>query len=159
MKLNKSLLTCAITIALSSSFVAQANMDDKQQSTSILSDQVSSDAIGNYLYVEQTSLQGAGNEVLAIQQGDGHEAEVIIIGDGNSTSVEQFQDQNLSLTYTTGDQNIIEHTQNGQLNGALTELTGNDNAVAVSQSGAGILGINNEAINTIQGDANFVDVS
>ena len=100
MKLKKSLLTCAVAVALSSSFVAQANIDDKNQSSSVLASQVSSTAVGNVLTIEQTSLQGIGNDVMVTQQGDGLEANVTSLGDNNSISVDQKQLQNLSLTYT-----------------------------------------------------------
>ena len=100
MTLKKSLLTCAITVALSSSFAANANIDNKNQSSSILASQVSATATGNSVAIDQTSLQGIGNDVLVNQQGDGLNATVTINGDGNSTEIEQKQNQNLTRKFS-----------------------------------------------------------
>ena len=159
MKLRKSLLTCAITFALGSSFAANANTDDKAQSSSELATQVTTLGVSNSIILDQVSVTGVGNEAVITQQGTGQRAETVSIGDGNMVQVNQAQTSNLSLIYNTGDFNDVAHTQNGTMNGALSETVGNDNAIRVEQQGAGFFGINNEAINTVTGDENTITVT
>ena len=113
MKLRKSLLTCAITIALGSSFAASANTDDKTQSSTELASQVSTLGVSNSITLDQVSVTGVGNDAVIAQQGTGHRAETVSVGDGNMVEVSQAQTSNLSLIYNTGDDNTVSHSQNG----------------------------------------------
>ena len=133
MKLRKSLLTCAITIALGSSFAASANTDDKTQSSTELASQVSTLGVSNSITLDQVSVTGVGNDAVIAQQGTVHRAETVSVGDGNMVEVSQAQTSNLSLIYNTGDDNTVSHSQNGTMNGALSETVGVGNAIRVEQ--------------------------
>ena len=97
MKLRKSLLTCAITFALGSSFAANANTDDKAQSSSELATQVTTLGVSNSIILDQVSVTGVGNEAVITQQGTGQRTEHVSIGDGIMVQVNLAQTTNLTL--------------------------------------------------------------
>ena len=156
-KLSKSILTCAIAMALSSAAYAQNT--DKPSSTSALTNVERVTAQGNLLVISQTSIQGLGNAASTLQQGNSNQVEIITTGDGNETDTVQTGNGNLILVTTYGDNNQQSYTQDGEQNGSLTEVIGDSNQLSVVQNGASFFGITNEVINIINGDENDITVT
>ena len=154
MKLNKSLLSCAVAIAMGTSFSTFADTATKSGSVSDLSTKVSVQSTSNSMVLAQTQV---GNTALLLQDGDGNAMQVTTIGNDNTTEVSQFQTGNYVEVTTVGDNNVQIYSQDGLYNGALTTVTGNNNQLYVSQEGEGLF-FNNEAINSIVGDDNIVDI-
>ena len=157
MKLNKSLITCAVMMALGAGQSAFAQT--KQISNEIQSD-LMINAVGNVIELSQTSGLGAtfGNEVIINQEGDQNGTDISVDGDDNLTDVTQLGQDNLALSTSTGDGNEQLISQDGELNQVDNTIRGNDNYIEVSQEGGGYLGIGNQVINVVDGESNTVTV-
>ena len=88
MKLNKSILSCAIAIAMGSSFAVHASTADKNVSTSPLSAQVSIQSDSNSITLEQV----LNNNTAALKQdGDSNTMIIETVGENNTNEVTQLQ--------------------------------------------------------------------
>lgn len=125
MKLNKSLVTCAVAMALSSTTV----FADQKDVNGSIDAKYKAQAVGNTMVINQTSGTGVtwGNDLRALQDGDLHKLTIDTVGEGNSLETVQVGQGNLLLLNTVGNENSEVYQQNGESNGALTELNGQGN--------------------------------
>jgi len=157
MKLKKSLVTCAVFMALGLTQTAFAKEDSKQAQNLIQTDIIAS-ATGNVIVLKQTSQEGAtfGNNVLLAQEGDTNGIDAAVDGEANETEIVQIGVDNIAISNSVGDSNTQVILQAGESNGASIEVTGDNNMLNISQEGAGYFGIGNEAVNVINGSDNEV---
>ena len=152
-KLNKSLLTCAIVMALGINQQALAAETEKGSVEQVQNDFMI-DAVGNVILLSQTSESGAvfGNEVILSQEGDNNGINASLNGESNITEITQIGADNIAIATSLGDANTQIITQDGDGNELQSDLIGNDNEVNTVQNGTGYLGIDNRIINKMEGD-------
>ncbi|TMP80864.1 hypothetical protein CWC05_19740, partial [Pseudoalteromonas ruthenica] len=133
--LKKSLITCAVALALGYGNVAVAN-DSKDTSHSITSDFMAN-AQQNKVEISQKSINPAnGNNATVEQTGNINGAQLAVEGDDNQLSSVQAGDNNLQTTSVNGNSNHIANNQNGSDAKTQIEIAGNANMLAITQEGA-----------------------
>ena len=104
MKLNKSLITCAVVMALGLNQTAFAGEDTKVDSNTVtIQSDLMVNALGNVIMLSQSSTEGTdlGNETTIFQEGDVNGAGFTVIGEGNVTEISQLGAENLAVGTAT----------------------------------------------------------
>ena len=110
-KLNKSMITCAVLMALGLNQTAFANEDTKQENEAVtIQSDIIANAQGNVIILSQDSRSGVGegNETSIFQEGDVNGTDFTVIGDGNIVEIEQVGAENVAIgTYTGNNLSLI----------------------------------------------------
>ena len=134
-KLNKSMITCAVLMALGLNQTAFANEDTKQENEAVtIQSDIIANAQGNVIILSQDSRSGVGegNETSIFQEGDVNGTDFTVIGDGNIVEIEQVGAENVAIGTYTGNNNLLSVLQDGEINETSNNVTGNENIVDVS---------------------------
>ena len=109
MKLNKSMITCAVLMALGLNQTAFAGEESKQENEAvIIQSDIIANALGNVVVLSQdsTSGTGKGNETIVFQDGDVNGTDFTVVGEGNVIEIEQTGAENIAIGTYTGNNNL-----------------------------------------------------
>ena len=129
MKLNKSMITCAVLMALGLNQTAVAGEETKQETEAVtIQSDIIVNAQGNVIVLSQDSRSGTGegNETYILQDGDVNGTDFTVVGEGNIVEIEQVGSENIAIGTYTGNSNLLSVLQDGEINETSNNVTGNE---------------------------------